>query len=105
MKQQKVILADQCADIGWSLTEVLAQKHDKRLWSLNGSPAGLPEEVVGQMFARGGASALLLMKAAALETLAARNLFGDRVDAINRYLEAQMTILVEHTAEIGRAHV
>jgi len=52
------------------------------------------------MFARGGASALLLMKAAALETLAARNLFGDRVDAINRYLEAQMTILVEHTAEI-----
>lgn len=108
MKQQKVTLADQCADIGWSLTEVLAQKHDKRLWSLNGSPAGLPEEVVGQMFARGGASvsyceggsALLLMKAAALETLAARNLFGDRVDAINRYLEAQMTILVEHTAEI-----
>jgi len=25
MKQQKVILADQCADIGWALTEVLAQ--------------------------------------------------------------------------------
>jgi hypothetical protein len=108
MKQQKVTLADQCSDIGWSLTEVLAQKHDKRLWSLDGGPAGLPEEVVGQMLASGGGSvsycvggsALLLMKAAALEPLATRNPFGDRVDAINRYLEAQMTILAEHTAEI-----
>lgn len=108
MKQQKISLADQCADIGWSLTEVRAQKHDKRLWSIEGNPVGLPEEVVGQMFADAGASvsyceggsALLLMKAAALETLARRNPFGDRVDAVNRYLEAQMTILVEHTAEI-----
>lgn len=108
MKQLKVTLADQCADIGWSLTEVLAQKHDKRLWSLDGSPAGPPEEIVGQMYTSDGASvsyceggsALLLMKAAALETLAKRNLFGDRGDAVNRYLEAQMTILVDHTAEI-----
>lgn len=108
MKQQKVTLSEQCADIGWSLTEVLAQKHDKRLWSLDGGPAGLPEEVVGQMFVSSGgrvsycegASALLLMKAAALEALATLNPFGDRVDAVNRYLEAQMTILAEHTAEI-----
>ena len=108
MKRQKVTLSEQCADIGWSLTEVLAQKHDKRLWSLDGGPAGLPEEVVGQMFVSSGgrvsycegASALLLMKAAALEALATLNPFGDRVDAVNRYLEAQMTILAEHTAEI-----
>jgi hypothetical protein len=111
MKQQKVTLTDQCSDIGWSLTEVLAQKHDKRLWSLDGGPAGLPEEVVGQMFASSGGSvsyceggsALLLMKAAALETLAALNSFGDRDDAVNRYLEAQMTILAEHTSVIVEA--
>lgn len=108
MTQQKITLSDQCSNVGWSLTEVLAQKHDKRLWSLDGGPAGLPEEVVGQMFASSGSrvsyceggSVLLLMKAAALETLAARNSFGDRVDAVNRYLEAQMTILAEHTSEI-----
>lgn len=108
MTQQKIMLSDQCSNVGWSLTEVLAKKHDKRLWSLDGGPAGLPEEVVGQMFASSGArvsyceggSVLLLMKAAALETLAARNSFGDRVDAVNRYLEAQMTILAEHTSEI-----
>ncbi|TPG89830.1 VRR-NUC domain-containing protein [Pseudomonas caspiana] len=108
MKQQKVTLSDQCSDIGWSLTEVLAQKHDKRLWSLDGGPAGLPEEVVGQMLVGSGGSvsyceggaALLLMKAAALETLSAMNTFGDRIDAVTRYLEAQMTILADHTAEI-----
>ncbi len=108
MTQQKITLSDQCANVGWSLSEVMAQKHDKRLWSLDGGPAGLPEEVVGQMFASSGGrvsyceggSVLLLMKAAALETLAARNSFGDRVDAVNRYLEAQMTILAEHTSEI-----
>jgi hypothetical protein len=108
MKQMKVTLSDQCIDIGWSLTEILAQKYDKRLWSLDGGPAGLPEEVVGQMFVASGGSvsyceggsALLLMKAAALEALARMNPFGDRGDAIARYLEAQMTILAEHTAEI-----
>lgn len=107
-QQQKVTLSDQCSEIGWSLTELLAQKHDKRLWSLDGGPTGLPEEVVGQMlvgsggsvsFCEGG-SALLLMKAAALEALATMNPFGDRGDAVTRYLEAQMTILAEHTAEI-----
>lgn len=108
MAQQKITLTDQCTNIGWSLTEVLAQKHDKRLWSLDGGPAGLPEEVVAQMFASSGGSVsyceggsvLLLMKAAALETLAARNTFGDRADAVNRYLEAQMTILAEYTSQI-----
>lgn len=108
LRQPKASLVEQCADIGWSLTDLPAKKHDKRSWSLNGGAAGLPEEVVGQMYARSGAhvsfceggSALLLMKAAALETLARRNTFNDRSDAIARYLEAQMTILAEHTAEI-----
>lgn len=108
LKQPKVSLAKQCADIGWSLTDLPAKKHDKRMWSLEGGAPGLPEEVVGRMYAHTGAqvsfceggSALLLMKAAALETLAKRNTFNDRSDAIARYLEAQMTILAEHTAEI-----
>lgn len=108
MKQQKASLLDQCTEIGWSLTDILAQKHDKRIWSLNGGLTGLPEEVVGQTYTSSGASvsfceggsALLLMKAAALETLARLNTFNDRADAVTRYLEAQMTILAEHTAEI-----
>lgn len=108
MKPPKVSLSEQCMQVGWSLTEVIAQKHDKRLWSMDGGPAAGPEEVVAQMFRSSGGSVsfceggsfLLLMKAAALETLSARNTFDDRLDAINRYLEAQMTILAEHTAEI-----
>lgn len=108
MNQQKASLLDQCSEIGWSLTDVLAQKHDKRIWSMDGGLAGLPEEVVGQMYTSYGASvsfceggsALLLMKAAALETLARLNTFNDRADAVTRYLEAQMTILAEHTSEI-----
>jgi len=47
-----------------------------------------------------GGSVLLLMKAAALDTLARLNTFNDRDDAINRYLEAQMVILADHTTEI-----
>lgn len=108
MKQQKASLLDQCSEIGWTLTDVLAQKHDKRIWSLDGGLPGFPEDVVGQMYARSGASvsfceggsALLLMKAAALQALVRLNTFNDRLDAVTRYLEAQMTILTEHTAEI-----
>lgn len=108
LKQSKVSLAQQCEDIGWSLTDLPAQKHDKRSWSISGGIVGLPEEVVGRMYAHNGAnvsfceggSVLLLMKAAALEALARRNTFSDRSDAIARYLEAQMTILAEHIAEI-----
>jgi hypothetical protein len=108
MKLPKESLAQQCERIGWSLTDLSAQKHDKRSWSIEGGAAGLPEEVVGRMYASIGAhvsfceggSVLLLMKAAALETLAKRNTFNDRSDAVARYLEAQLTILAEHTAEI-----
>jgi len=108
VKLPKASLAQQCEDIGWSLTDLPAQKHDKRSWSIDGGAVGLPEEVVGRMYARSGAnvsfceggSVLLLMKAAALETLAKRNTFNDRSDAISRYLEAQITILAEHIAEI-----
>lgn len=108
MKAPKATLAQQCEGIGWSITDLVAHKHDKRCWSINGGPAGLPEEVVGQAYATGGArvssyeggSVLLLLKAAALETLARLNTFNDRDDAIVRFLEAQMTILTEHTDEI-----
>ena len=108
LKLPKASLAQQCEGIGWSLIDLPAQKHDKRSWSIDGGTAGLPEEVVGRMYASNGAhvsfceggSVLLLMKAAALETLAKRNTFSDRSDAIARYLEAQLTILAEYTAEI-----
>lgn len=108
LKLPKASLAQQCEGIGWSLIDLPAQKHDKRSWSIDGGKAGLPEEVVGRMYASSGAhvsfceggSVLLLMKAAALETLAKRNTFSDRSDAIARYLEAQLTILTEHTTEI-----
>lgn len=108
MKLPKTSLALQCEGIGWSFTDLSAQKHDKRSWSIDGGIVGLPEEVVGRMYASSGAhvsfceggSMLLLMKAAALETLAKRNSFNDRSDAVIRYLEAQLTILAEHIAEI-----
>ncbi|MBI6943821.1 VRR-NUC domain-containing protein [Pseudomonas putida] len=108
MKAPKATLAQQCEGIGWSITDLVAHKHDKRSWSINGGAAGLPEEVVGQTYATGGArvsyceggSVLLLLKAAALETLARLNTFNDRDDAIVRFLEAQMTILAGHTDEI-----
>ena len=74
-KLPKASLAQQCEGIGWSLIDLPAQKHDKRSWSIDGGAAGLPEEVVGRMYASNGAhvsfceggSVLLLMKAAALE--------------------------------------
>src|SRR5215213_4207668 len=40
------------------------------------------------------------MKAAALDVLALRNTFEDRIDAVRRYFEAQCTILKEFEAEI-----
>lgn len=108
MKAPKATLAQQCESIGWKITDLSAHKHDKRSWSFDGGPAGLPEEIVGQTYAAAGArvsyceggSALLLLKAAALDTLAKYNTFNDRNDAVVRFLEAQMTIQAEHTAEI-----
>lgn len=110
MKTSKATLAQQCETIGWSVIDLPAHKHDKRSWSINGGPTGLPEEIVGQTFASSGARVsyceggsallLLLLKAAALETLAKYNSFNARNDAVVRYLEAQMTIQARHTAEI-----
>lgn len=42
----------------------------------------------------------LMLKAAALEALARRNLFNDREDAVRRFLEAQLTLLTEYQAEL-----
>lgn len=108
MKASKATLAQQCESIGWTITDLSARKHDKRCWSIDGGPTGLPEEIVGQTYADVGArvsyceggSALLLLKAAALETLAKYNSFNDRSDAVVRFLEAQMTMQTKHTAEI-----
>lgn len=108
MRIPKATLAQQCEGIGWSITNIVAHKNDKRSWSIGGGPYGLPEEVVSLKYAEEGArvsycegaSVLLLLKAAALEALAKLNTFNDREDAIVRYLEAQMTILKGHTDEI-----
>ncbi|MBK3901819.1 hypothetical protein GFM10_01955 [Pseudomonas aeruginosa] len=108
MSKSRISLSDQCLEVGWPLTEVLAHKQDKRSWSLDGESFWPPEVVVGQMYSNAGASVnfceggsvLLLMKAAALDALARLNIFNDRDDAINRYLEAQMVILADHTTEI-----
>ena len=40
------------------------------------------------------------MKAAALDVLVRRNSFGDREDAIRRFLEAQFTLLNDHRLEL-----
>jgi len=45
MKLPKSSLAQQCEGIGWSLTDLSAQKYDTRSWSIDGETAGLPEEV------------------------------------------------------------
>jgi hypothetical protein len=42
-----------------------------------------------------GGSLNLLMKAAALDVLVRRNIFGDREDAIRRFLEAQFLTIID----------
>jgi len=80
----------------------------KKSWAYEGATNLYPEEVVAKsLLATGnkcswceGGSVNLLLKAAALKTLARRNFFKDRKDAISRLLEAQLTILECYGGEI-----
>ena len=101
-------LEAQCAEIGWPLHVVRAQYLGSKRWT-EGSVATVgPEELIAnRVAAQGricswceGGSINLLMKAAALDTLATRNPFGDRQDAVRRYFEAQCTILKESSPEL-----
>jgi len=101
-------LQAQCEQIGWQLHIMHARYLGTKRWD-NGKGNNLhPEEVVaGRMSEEGrqcswceGGSFNLLMKAAALDVLANRNIFNDRSDAVRRYFEAQCTILKDFEREI-----
>lgn len=100
-------LESQCSEIGWSLSIAEASFLGRGKW-LDEDVEGEPEQIIAdRLSAQGaecswceGASVLLLVKAAALDTLAARNIFNDRTDAIRRYLEAQLTLLSSSRNEI-----
>lgn len=94
--------------IGWDLSTLCAAQTGTMAWSYEGADNLYPEEVVARAVAavdgacswcEGGAVNLLL-KAAALPVLARRNSFNERLDAVRRFLEAQLTILSEFGAEL-----
>lgn len=98
----------QCMEIGWPIHHFHATYLGKRLWSGAGESNAPPEIVVAASITGGGnvcswcegGSINLLIKAAALDALAKRNTFGDRSDAVSRFLEAQLTLLKEFEKEI-----
>jgi len=92
----------------WPLQRLGAARNGKKQWRLGNAVNVPPEVAVAEHVAAAGrlcswcegGSINLLIKAAALDTLARRNLFEDRSDAIRRYLEAQLTLLQDHKVEI-----
>ncbi len=101
-------LETQCQMIGWGLSTLSATQTEKRAWSYEGVDNLPPEEVVAHAVAvTGGAcnwceggSINLLLKAVTLPVLIHRNSFNDRLDAVRRFLEAQLTILSEFGDEL-----
>jgi hypothetical protein len=101
-------LVTQCEQIGWPLQIMYASYLGSKTWKDDHGPDQRPEELVATRIADGGClcswceggSVNLLMKSAALDVLAKRNIFNDRTDAIRRYLEAQCTILKDYEAEL-----
>lgn len=106
--QKHPSLEAQCEFIGWPLQVMRAMYLGNKRWEDGQRCDVRPEEVVAaRITAEGhlcswceGGSINLLMKAAALDVLANRNFFGDRTDAVRRYLEAQFTILQEFESEL-----
>ena len=103
-----MLLEAQCAELGWSLHVMHAEYLDNKSWHEGSLYTLNPEEIVANLiFAQGrlcswceGGSVNLLMKAASLDFLAARNPFGDRQDVVRRYFEAQCTILNEVASDL-----
>lgn len=107
-RNPKPKLSDQCTAIGWPVAQVSAARTAQKEWLL-GDVAVPDPETVAAFHIRSlgedcswceGASINLLIKAAALDTLARLNPFDDRADAVRRYLEAQFTILGANINEV-----
>jgi len=106
--RKKSKLDIQCDEIGWPLNTTRGHYVGSGKWSFDEIVNCGPEEfVAAQLAAAGfrccwceGGSLNLLMKAAALDVLVRRNSFGDREDAIRRFLEAQFTLLIDHRLEL-----
>jgi hypothetical protein len=105
-------LETQCDVVGWPISRLHALKNGPKSWSL-GDLAGLrPEDLVAHHIEKSGSltcwceggSINLLIKAAALDVLTERNEFKDRADAVERFLEAQLSNLRNHGGEI-LAHI
>ena len=105
---KRATLEDQCVAIGWPIRRLRASKSRKNCWSLGPVSDARPEQIVAAYIEGTGAqtswceggSLNLLIKAAALDILAERNIFHDRQDAVRRYLEAQLTLLKEHKEQV-----
>ena len=97
---KRATLENQCATVGWPLRRLVASKCAARRWRLGSVSNASPEQVVAAHIEAGGAQASwceggavnLLIKAAALDVLAERNLFQDRQDAVRRYLQAHLCV-------------
>jgi hypothetical protein len=98
----------QCDEVGWPLNTTHGYYVGSGKWSFDEIVNCGPEEFVAAQLATvgfkccwcEGGSLNLLMKAAALDVLVRRNIFGSREDAIRRFLEAQFTLLNDHRLEI-----
>ena len=103
-----MLLEAQCTELGWPFHVMYAEYLDNKSWHEGSLYTLNPEEIVANLiFAQGrlcswceGGSVNLLMKAASLDFLAARNPFGDRQDVVRRYFEAQCTILNEVASDL-----
>jgi hypothetical protein len=106
--QKKSKLDLQCNQVGWPLNTTHGYYVGSGKWSFDEIVNCGPEEfVAAQLAAVGfkccwceGGSLNLLMKAAALDVLVRRNIFGARDDAIRRLLEAQFTLLNDYQLEL-----
>lgn len=101
-------LSEQCLAVGWPLEQLQISRTEDKRWCVGDTLTSKPElaaaahiEGSGEVcsWCEGGAINLLI-KAAALETLARLNLFDDRSDAVRRHLEAQLTVLSAHVDEV-----
>ncbi|MCB5207801.1 VRR-NUC domain-containing protein [Methylovorus mays] len=101
-------LSDQCVAVGWPLEQLTVLRTPQKQWRLGAVETSDPEAIAALYIASlgescswcEGATINLLIKAAALDTLARLNSFDDRVDAVRRYLGAQFTILASNISEV-----
>lgn len=101
-------LSEQCFAVGWPLVQLPIVRTAQKQWRFGDVDVPDPEAIAALHISRlgescswcEGATINLLIKAAALDTLARLNTFDDRADAVRRYLEAQFTILASSINEV-----